>query len=240
MFAAAAAATVPAIPQAAQFFGWTAGSIGIVVGWPQAWRLWVGRRHAGLSLSSNVLAVLYSTAWFLYGVASHRVVQTVTGFVGLCVAAAVLAGHLRLGRPATRAWLPGWIAGTLLLGMLFAIGRGPLGLTASVATISGVLPQLVTLARARRRGRYDVGGVSVARWVLSSGCNVLWVCYGVLVRDPLIVANSTIIASIGVVIVVLTTRSARQELLALEAAGLVPAQLAAATIARAESALSCA
>ena len=211
--------------------------MGIAVGWPQAWRLWVGRRHAGLSLSSNLLTVLYATAWVLYGVASHSAVQIITCLIGLGVAVAVLAGHLRLSRPALRSWLPGWIAGTAALGALFLMGRGPLGLTASAATVSGVLPQLVTLARARKRGRYDVGGVSVARWVLSASCNVLWIGYGLAAHDGLIVANSVIIALLGAAIVALTTSAARKELL-LPGVELGPAQPRPAMIARACAAVT--
>ncbi|MEO6712642.1 MAG: hypothetical protein ABIM89_04340, partial [Mycobacteriales bacterium] len=66
----AAAEAAPTIPVAAAVFGWAAGTIGIGVGWPQAWRLWVGRKDAGLSLSSNVFTVLFATAWLLYGFAS--------------------------------------------------------------------------------------------------------------------------------------------------------------------------
>lgn len=211
MLAASAVAVVPELSTAAQVFGWSAGAVGISIGWPQAWRLWVGRKHAGLSLTSNVLALLYSTAWLLYGVASQRTVQVVTCLIGMSVATAVLVGHLRLSKPRTRSWLPLWVVGTAVVFALFAAGRGPLGLAASAATISGIFPQLVSLVRDRSRGLYDVGGISVARWVLASACNVLWASYGVLVGDLLIVANSGIVFALCVGIVVVTTRSARDE-----------------------------
>lgn len=241
MLSGTAAAAVPAIPLAAQIFGWSAGSVGIAVGWPQAWRLWVGRRHVGLSLSSNVIAVLFSTAWLLYGVASHRAVQIVTSLIGLCVATAVLAGHVRLSHPRTRVWLPLWLVGTAVFFGFFVAGRAPLGLAASAATIGGVLPQLLALVLARRRGLHDVGGVAVARWVLSCICNVLWLGYGVLVHDWLIVANSAIIGMLGIAIVALTTSSARHERLLNGASEqvAVPAQPCAAMISRASAAVTC-
>lgn len=209
---AAATTTVASGAAAAQIFGWTAGALGVSVGWPQAWRLWIGRRHAGLSLSSNVLTVLFSTAWMLYGVAASRLVLVVTGALGLTVATAVLLGHLRLGRPRLRTWLPWWALGTAAIGVLFMAGPRPLGVAASALTISGVLPQVVSLLRDRRRGIFAVSGVSVARWVLSSGCNILWICYGILMRDYIVVVNSTVIGLLGFAIIGLTVSAARQEL----------------------------
>jgi uncharacterized protein with PQ loop repeat len=221
----AAAEAAPTMPLLAAALGWSAGSVGIAVGWPQAWRLWVGRRHAGLSLSSNVLAVLYSMAWLLYGVASHRLVQVVTCLIGFCVASAVLAGHVWLSHPRTSAWLPLLLGGALFILVLFAAGRRPLGLTASAATISGVLPQVVSQLRERRRGIHSVSGVSIARWVLAATCNVLWMGYGLLVHDPLIVINSTIVGILCASIVGLTASSARIESLMDEAQDLSAAAL---------------
>jgi uncharacterized protein with PQ loop repeat len=182
---------------------------------PQAWRLWVDRRDEGLSLASNVFTVLFATAWVLYGVASHRSVQVATAAAGLAVAVAVLAGHAWLSRPPVRTWLPLWVVGTAFLLFMFSVGRGPLGLTASGATIVGVLPQLVSLVRARRRDIHRVSGVSITRWVLSVACNVLWFGYGVLVHDPLLIGNCLIIGTLSMSIVVLTSRSARSERLEL-------------------------
>jgi uncharacterized protein with PQ loop repeat len=225
VLASTAAEAVPALPLLAQVFGWSAGTVGIAIGWPQAWRLWVGRRHAGLSLSSNSSTILYSLAWLLYGVASHRLVQIVTCAIGFGVASAVLAGHVWLSRPRTRSWLPLVVVGALVVLGLFVAGRGPLGIAASAATISGVLPQMLSQLRDRRRGVHSVGGVSVARWVLAAACNVLWVGYGVLAHDPLIVVNSTIIAALSATIVVLTVSSSRIEALTAECEDLTPVSL---------------
>lgn len=213
----AAAEGAPTMSLLAAAFGWSAGGVGIAVGWPQAWRLWVGRKHAGLSLSSNVLAVLYSLAWLLYGVASHRLVQAVTCLIGFCVASAVLAGHVRLSHPRAKSWLPTLAFGGTLIVVLFVAGRTPLGVAASVATVSGVLPQVVSLMRERRRGIHSVSGVSIARWILAAACNGLWIGYGVLVHDPLIVINSTLIGLMCTAIVVMTASSARIESLTDEA-----------------------
>lgn len=199
---AAAASPLPAVPAVADALGWLAGAIGIGTGWPQAWRLWAGRRHEGLSLSSNVLGVLYCTAWLLYGVANHSVVQVATNVLGLVGLVAILAGHLMLARPAPRRWLPLLLGGLAVLFAVASVGARPLGLAASAATISGVLPQAVSLARARRAGGGDASGVSRTRWWLSCVANLLWVSYGLIVGDPVIIGNSAVIAALAAAIVV--------------------------------------
>lgn len=203
--AAHAATGGPTVPPIADTLGWLAGAIGIGTGWPQAWRLWAGRRHEGLSLTSNVLGVLYCTAWLLYGIASHSVVQVATNGLGLVGLVAILAGHLTLARPSQRQWLPLLLAGLAVLFLVASVGARPLGLTASAATISGVLPQAVSLARARRAGDLDASGVSRSRWRLSCAANLLWVSYGLIVGDPVIIGNSAVIAALGATIVVLAS-----------------------------------
>jgi uncharacterized protein with PQ loop repeat len=197
------AAAHPTVPALANGFGWVAGAIGIATGWPQVIRLWAGRRHEGLSLTANVLGVLYATAWLLYGVATHSTVQVVTNILGVSGLLAILAGHLVLTRPALRRWLPLLLTGLAVLAVVFSIGARPLGITASIATITGVAPQVIVLARARRAGISDAAGVSRTRWRLSCVANLLWVSYGLLVRDPVIIVNSTIIAAFGAAIVIL-------------------------------------
>jgi uncharacterized protein with PQ loop repeat len=195
-----------AVPALAEACGWMAGTIGIVTGWPQAWRLWVGRRHEGLSLTANVLGVLYATAWLLYGVATHSFVQTATNILGVAVLGLILVGHLRLTRTSVRRWLPLLLVGLVVLGSVFMIGARPLGLTASAATITGVAPQVILLARSRRAGKASAAGVSRPRWMMSCTANLLWVGYGLLVHDPVIVFNSLVIAAFGAAIVVLATQ----------------------------------
>lgn len=192
-----------AVPAVAELCGWLAGAIGIVTGWPQVWRLWVGRRHEGLSLSSNVLGVLYGTAWLLYGVAKHSAVQALTSLIAVVVLIAVLAGHLLLSRPTLRQWLPLLLVGWTGLAVMFALGARPLGLAAAAATILGVAPQVVLLARGRLAGRTEAAGVSRPRWAMACAANVLWTAYGAFVHDPVIFFNSLVIASFGAAIVYL-------------------------------------
>jgi uncharacterized protein with PQ loop repeat len=193
------------VPPLANICGFAAGCIGVSMSWPQAWRLWVGRRHAGLSLTANTVGVLYTVGWLLYGVASHSAVQIISCVLGLLGGVAILVGHLVLSRPPVKRWLPLLVTGLVVLGLVASLGRTTMGLVASVATITGVLPQVGHLVRDRRAGHADARGVSRLRWLLSAGCNGLWVVYGVIVGDVVIIGNSSIIATLAILVVVLAT-----------------------------------
>ena len=189
--------------------GWLAGAIGIGTGWPQAWRLWAGRRHEGLSLSSNVLGVLYCTAWLLYGVANHSVVQVATNVLGLVGLVAILAGHLTLARPLCGSGCRCWWAGSWCCSPSSSLGARPLGLDRVGRDHQWRAAAGGSLAMARRAGDYDASGVSRTRWRLSCAANLLWVSYGLIVGDPVIIGNSSVIAVLGAAIVVLAAAPGR-------------------------------
>jgi hypothetical protein len=95
------------------------------------------------------------------------------------------------------------MAGLAGLSVAFSLGAGPLGITAAAATITGVAPQVVLLARGRLAGRVEAAGVSRSRWAMSAAANALWTGYGALVHDPVIFLNSLVIAAFGAAIVCL-------------------------------------
>jgi uncharacterized protein with PQ loop repeat len=193
------------VPPLASISGLAAGFIGVAMSWPQAWRLWVGRRHAGLSLTANVFGVLYAVGWLLYGIASHSAVQIVSCVLGLFGCVAILVGHLVVARLRVRSWLPLLAAGLVALGLASTMGRTTMGLVASAATITGVLPQVGHLVRERRAARTDARGVSRLRWLLCAACNGLWIIYGTIVGDVLIIGNSCTIATLSILVVLLAT-----------------------------------
>jgi uncharacterized protein with PQ loop repeat len=197
------------VPVSANICGTVAGALGISTSWPQVWRLWVRRHHAGLSLPANILGALYAIAWLLYGISCRSAVQVITNAFGIVGSLAILTGHLRRGRIATGAWLPYVLAGLGVDAIAFAAGRTVIGVVAAVATIVGIAPQLLTLLRSRRSGAFDARGVSRSRWLLSAACNGLWVGYGVIAADQLIALNSALIGALGAAIVVVA-RPARR------------------------------
>ena len=202
---------VARIPLPANVCGTVAGAVGVCTSWPQAWRLWVRRQHTGLSLSTNVMGLLNPVAWLLYGVLSHSTVQVLTSLVGMTGALAILAGHLRRARIGLRSWLPFFVTGLAVIGLALSGGRMVLGLLAAVATVVGIVPQLVVLAKRRANGSLDARGVSRARWLLSASGNSLWVVYGVIVHDQLIAVNSTIIGLLAMTIATLATTAAKPD-----------------------------
>jgi uncharacterized protein with PQ loop repeat len=193
------------VPPAAILFGLSAGFLGVSTSWPQAWRLWVDRRHAGLSLPTNVLSVLFTLGWLLYGVASHSAVQISTASVGLVGAGAVLVGHVLRAKVRLASWLPLALLGLLGFGVAASLGRTTIGLVATAATISGVLPQVVLLARAHRVGLVDARGVSRLRWLLGAACNLMWIGYGLIVDDPVIIGCSIAVCALSVAVVALAS-----------------------------------
>lgn len=192
------------MPLSANVCGTIGGALGISTTWPQVWRVWVRRQHAGLSLPANVLCGIYTVAWLLYGIASRSTVQIATNSLALVGATAILTGHVHREQFALRRWLPHLAAGLALTGVAFATGRTVIGILASATTVVGVFPQAVSLAKLRRAGIFDARGVSRARWLLSACCNALWVAYGVIAADLVVSVTSLVIATLGVLIVLLT------------------------------------
>lgn len=213
---------VPSSSPVATACGGLAGAVGIGTSWPQAWRLWVGRRHAGLALSTNVLGVLFGVAWLLYGFEVHSRIQVITSTAGLAGAVVVLTGHVVRAGIRLRGWLPLAAAGLLPILVAAGFGRDVLGITASLATISGIVPQVAVLAKGRRSGSPDSGGVSRSRWLLSVTGNLLWVVYGVVVQDVVIAGNSAVIALLAAAVVALA-RPANEGATTGSTATLVPA-----------------
>jgi uncharacterized protein with PQ loop repeat len=199
---AAAETTVTAI---ADTFAWGGGAFGVLLSWPQAWRLWVQRQHAGLSLAASVLGFITPVAWVTYGVAQRSAPQIVTNLLVVLGAAAILAGQVHRARPAAREWIPLTLAGMAVTFGLFAYGAAAaVGSLAGVVTCAGILPQVVVLARERLRGVLDARGVARARWVFGVLCNLCWLVYGVLVGDAVIVTTAALVALLSAVVIALT------------------------------------
>jgi uncharacterized protein with PQ loop repeat len=189
---------------AAEVFAWAGGGFGVLLSWPQAWRLWVDREHAGLSLSASVLGFVAPVAWVAYGVAQRSLPQIVTNLLVVLGGAAVLAGQVRRARPDTRRWLPLTVASlTLTLGLFAYAPAATVGWLAGLVTLASTLPQVVLLLRARMRGPVDARGVARARWVLSLSCNSAWLVYGVLRGDVVIATTALVIALLSAAVLVL-------------------------------------
>ncbi|WP_412543375.1 SemiSWEET family transporter [Longispora sp. K20-0274] len=193
-----------------EVFGWVGGSVGAAVVWPQVWRLWVGRHHEGLSLSSSTLGVLYIAGWFAYGLTQHSPSMIVCNGVALLAAVAVLVGQLWLARPKAVGWLPLLTLGGAFLGATVAFGNDKVvGWTMAVATIGSIVVQVAAMVRQRISGDLDVRGVSRPRWWLGVFCNAMWVGYGVLAGDPVMLVSPGVGCLLSLVVLGLTIQPAR-------------------------------
>ncbi|MFE2754344.1 hypothetical protein ACFXGA_20335 [Actinosynnema sp. NPDC059335] len=189
----------------AEIFGWIGGTIGAAVAWPQAWRLWVGRKFQGLSPSAGVLAVFYGVGWTAYGLWTQSPAQIVTNAIALTASVAVLAGHVRLGQLAARQWLPLLVAtlgGLALIGLL--AGGTAVGSVVGASTIFAIGAQVVSLIRQRARGDFDVRGVSRPRWWLSAFCNAMWMVFGILALDWVVLVTSSTNTVLSLAVLALT------------------------------------
>jgi uncharacterized protein with PQ loop repeat len=186
------------------------GGLGLVSHWPQVWRIWVGRRHVGLSALSCVLNTLTSYSWLAYGVGLGSAAQITTNGAALAGALGILAGLVWLARPRVREWLPALGAGVVtVLGAAYVGGVGAVGWIASAITLGMAVPQVVLLVRRRRARQYDNSGVSRSRWLLSVVCNVGWASYALFTRDRAIgVTASTMVVLSAAVLVLCRPASA--------------------------------
>lgn len=176
----------------AEVFGWIGGMCGAAAAWPQAWRLWVGRKFQGLSPAAGVLAVFYGVGWTGYGLWTQSPAQIATNGIALTAAVAVLAGHVRLGQLAARQWLPLLVVTLGGLAVVGLVGGGTAaGSVVGASIVFAIGAQVVSLIRQRRRGDHDVRGVSRPRWWLSAFCNVMWMCFGVLALDWVVLITSS-------------------------------------------------
>ncbi|WP_020524066.1 SemiSWEET family transporter [Catelliglobosispora koreensis] len=189
----------------AEIFGWIGGTAGTMLLWPQVWRLWVQRQHSGLSLTANVIGVLYYSGWAYYGVSQQSVAVIATNCAALLAMAAVLAGQMWLARPHLRQWLPTLLAGYGVLATLaLTLGAITVGSIVGLGAVVSVGTQVVSLIRQRRGGNFDFSGVARLRWWLGVFCNAMWIIYGVLKTDPVMILPSTANVILSTAVLMLT------------------------------------
>jgi uncharacterized protein with PQ loop repeat len=193
----------------AEVFGWLGGTAGTALLWPQVWRLWVARKHAGLSLTANVIGVLYTCGWLYYGINLHSLSMIATNITALTAMLLVFAGQLTLARPRARQWLPVLLGGLALLTLL-AIIFGPVvvGSVVGLGAMTSVGTQVVSLIRQQRAGDFDSSGVSRPRYWLGLYCNSMWAIYGILLLDPVMYVPTVVNGSLSIAVLALTNPGA--------------------------------
>ena len=173
--------------------GWVGSAFFLARLVPQPVRLWrVGVSH-GVSSQAALNAVASDVGWLAYGLAAGLPP------VWVCAACAVpldvWTTWLLRGKVGGRtlafggAWVAAMAAGWLVGG---ALGLGAI-LGASV--VVNHLPAVWAAVRGDR-----LGGIAPATWMLALADAGLWGSYGLLVRDPALIAYGTILLLASVVV----------------------------------------
>ncbi len=188
-----------------EIFGWLGGSAGAILLYPQVWRLWVGRKHNGLSVHANVISALYSSGWVVYGISQGSPSMVVTNANALLGMLLILVGNVWLARPPVRRWLPVLLIGVAVLsGVRVVFGVTAMASIVAAGAIVAIGTQVLHLARRRRQGDYDVAGVSRLRWGLGVFCNGMWTIYAILGQDLVMLVPAATNAALSVLVLVLT------------------------------------
>jgi uncharacterized protein with PQ loop repeat len=179
--------------------------------WPQVRRLVRTRDPNGISVLGALWAMSGFTLWSAYGIDRHALPILIANAQALVGFAIVLALRLRWGAPVG-------MRGFRLLVGLGAVVVVVVGATAPAAAVgiaalsvgaTSYLPQTYVALRAP-----DVAGVSATTYVLLAISSSLWILYGVLRRDALIVAPNLLIVPTATVIAIRALRTADTDLAA--------------------------
>ena len=173
--------------------------------WPQVVRLVRTRDPQGISPIGALWAMGGFTLWTAYGLDRHLYPIVVANGQALVGFAIVLGLRLRWGDPtgAFRTFA------APAAGMVLLVGATASSTVVGIAAISigatSFLPQAFVAWRAP-----DVAGVSAATYILLTVSASLWIVYGLLRRDPLVVAPNLLIVPTAAVIAVRATRAQAQ------------------------------
>lgn len=188
-----------------EIFGWLGGSAGVILLYPQVWRVLVGRQHSGLSVQANTISALYSFGWVVYGInlgSPSVIITNGNALVGMLL---ILGGNVWLARPPLRRWLPVLLIGLgILVGTRVFFGAAAMGSIVAAGAIISIGTQVLHLVRQRRRGDYDVRGVSRLRWGLGVFCNSMWAIYAIIGWDMVMLAPAAVNAVLSMMVLFLT------------------------------------
>lgn len=160
-------------------------AIAMALIWPQVVRVYRVGSVQGLSTIGTLHGLASATLWASYGVA-EGLVPVILANVGIWVAVLLVAfAQIRHGvlRPAHLA---------LVLLAVGAVAAGSLatsvvltGWLATVVADTSIVPQVVVAARA-----FDLTAVSIPMYAMMATGASLWVAYGALLGDTLLVVNN--------------------------------------------------
>lgn len=163
--------------------------------WPQVVRLVRTRDTQGISVTSALWAMAGFSLWSAYGLRRSLPAIWIANGQALVGFAVILVLCSRWGAPIRRLWLLAAIEATVLVLFAATMPAAVVGVAAITIGATSFVPQAVVAWRAD-----DVTGVSVATYVLLAVSGSLWMLYGVLRRDPLVVAPNLLIVPTAVLV----------------------------------------
>lgn len=185
--------------------GWTATALGISFAWPQALHAMRSPSLLGISPTAQVLTLVTSLSWVLYGVVIGDGIMVVAN-AAAGSAVAVTTGILLLRRHLAPTSLVGalvvWAAALALA--VAVLGDQAAGIVGGSLGVAMTVPQAVAL----RRGVVP-DGVSAATYALLAATMGCWLLYGVLQRDLVIMAPNVFAGPVVVLVLVLVRRAQR-------------------------------
>lgn len=172
--------------------GWVANTIGLFGAVPLVYRLIKTRNRHGVSSGTYVAWLLTAIYWGIWGAAVHSAPIAITNAIAISLVGTAVV----LTRPSRRLTFI-TIAGIALASVGF-FGAGYLAILGSITQVIIGFPQLrVVLAP-----RADLSGVAVMTWVIITINSALAVIYDVLIHHSLAATAPTIMAFVGMFVVV--------------------------------------
>lgn len=170
-----------------EIFGWLGACVGVILGLPQLLRLMRTRNIDGLSLMSWRLIIAMNIAWTAHGIrlGEANMITTNSLQMACSVPIAVLLSRAERLRPVIVLGTSVGLA-ALMIGVDQMLGSAMFGVFSIVVAVVSGVGQSVQLVRAPH-----VNGVSTLFAVLAVVNQVMWVLWGLVVRDTGTVLTSS-------------------------------------------------
>lgn len=180
---------------AADFFAYSTSAIGLSMATPQLLRTLRTRSAAGVSVGGMAASSTAYMIWLVYGLHQHQLVTVIAmGIPGVLQGSGALAAW-RFGGDRRALYTPAVMIA--VLGSVLAIGGWKafaLGLLTTA--IWAYAPSIYSSWTA-----VDTRGISFLAWILSGSYGFTWLAYGVLLKDPIIIASGIINAVLAASVV---------------------------------------
>lgn len=176
---------------------------------PQPFRLWRTGQPHGVSVQAALNAVTSGVAWLLYGLAAGLLPVWVVMLPAIPLDLSMTWLLRRSIGPKQLLWTAGWAA--VLAGSWVIGGAGLLGTMLGASVVINHAPSVWAAIRGG-----ELHGIAPATWWLSLADAALWGGYGLIERDPALIAYGLILFTAGVTVLVRLAHFGRRARFALD------------------------